>query len=227
MRALQALIFDIDGILLDTEAFQYIGWAGTAEQLAGYQLSEEEYAQDYCGNSSTWIAQQVKDRFALPQTTEAILAYRETLVQEAVRTLPVQQMPYAREILENHAKKTRIALATGAGNSESDLKLSRSGLDTIIKTYAIPVITRTMVPHGKPAPDSYLLAAQTLGADPEGCVAVEDTVAGVQAAELAGMVCLPVPNRWTRKQLAHLHTYETLHQVEEHLRTHYSFQPRR
>ena len=60
MKIIKAVLFDVDGVLLDTETFQYLAWVDTFKRFAGYDLSEGEYSREYCGRASVWNAEQVK-----------------------------------------------------------------------------------------------------------------------------------------------------------------------
>lgn len=227
MEIVKAALFDIDGILLDTEIFQYQAWADIFEQLAGHSLSKDEYAQKYCGNSSQWIAEQVQRQFCIDSTTDEILEQRERIVLDKVEEGEITQMPYAAEVLEHFAKELPTTLATGAATQESLIKLSRSGLIKIIESYQIPIISRDMVARGKPAPDTYICAAKKLGIAPNECIAFEDTIAGIESAENAGVNCLAVPNNWTKHKMPERKVYANLRDAQQFVERNYVLQPRR
>src|SRR5262249_51704546 len=85
-------------------------------------------------------------------------------------------------------EKTRVAVVTGSSREEAELVLEIMGIGELLDA----LVTTEDVKHGKPAPDGFLLAADRLGVLPAGCLAVEDSSAGIRAARDAGMRCLAV-----------------------------------
>ncbi|MER7567165.1 HAD-IA family hydrolase [Streptomyces sp. NPDC097941] len=179
---LQAVLFDMDGTLVDTERL----WWEAVEQVAGRALTEED-RPDVLGrpveHTAAWLA-------AATGTPAADLA--DTLHREfadRVRTGIVPR-PGALDLLDALAREgVPTALVTASPRAVADTVLDALGADR----FAVSV-TADDTPHTKPAPDPYLAACQALGVDPAVCVAVEDTETGVASAEAAGCAVLAVPS---------------------------------
>ncbi|MFL5995754.1 MAG: HAD-IA family hydrolase [Streptomyces sp.] len=179
---LQAVLFDMDGTLVDTERL----WWEAVEQVAGRALTEEDRPEvlgrpvEY---TAAWLA-------AITGTPAADLA--ETLHREfadRVRTGIVPR-PGALALLDALAREgVPTALVTASPRAVADTVLHTLGADR----FAVSV-TADDTPHTKPAPDPYLAACRALGVDPALCVAVEDTETGVASAEAAGCAVLAVPS---------------------------------
>lgn len=179
---LQAVLFDMDGTLVDTERL----WWEAVEQVAGRALTEGDRPEvlgrpvEY---TAAWLA-------ALTGTPAADLA--ETLHREfadRVRTGIVPR-PGALALLDALAREgVPTALVTASSRAVADTVLDALGADR----FAVSV-TADDTPHTKPAPDPYLAACRALGVDPAACVAVEDTETGVASAEAAGCAVLAVPS---------------------------------
>ncbi|MFJ9102596.1 HAD-IA family hydrolase [Streptomyces sp. NPDC102405] len=179
---LQAVLFDMDGTLVDTERL----WWEAVEQVAGRPLTEEDRPEvlgrpvEY---TAAWLA-------AITGTPVADLA--ETLHREfadRVRTGIVPR-PGALALLDALAREgVPTALVTASPRAVADTVLDALGAER----FAVSV-TADDTPHTKPAPDPYLAACRALGVDPAVCVAVEDTETGVASAEAAGCAVLAVPS---------------------------------
>ncbi|MFG2467849.1 HAD-IA family hydrolase [Streptomyces canus] len=179
---LQAVLFDMDGTLVDTERL----WWEAVEQVAGRALTEADRPEvlgrpvEY---TAAWLA-------AITGAVAADLA--ETLHREfadRVRTGIVPR-PGALALLDALARESvPTALVTASPRAVADTVLDALGADR----FAVSV-TADDTPHTKPAPDPYLAACRALGVDPTVCVAVEDTETGVASAEAAGCAVLAVPS---------------------------------
>ncbi|MFI0513591.1 HAD-IA family hydrolase [Streptomyces sp. WSLK1-5] len=179
---LQAVLFDMDGTLVDTERL----WWEAVEQVAARPLTEAD-RPDVLGrpveHTAAWLA-------ASTGTPAAALA--ETLHREfadRVRTGAVPR-PGALDLLDALAReRIPTALVTASPRAVADTVLAALGASR----FAVSV-TADDTEHTKPAPDPYLAACRALGLQPSGCVAVEDTETGVRSAEAAGCAVLAVPS---------------------------------
>lgn len=187
-----ALIFDMDGLLVDSEdlAAEALGTflarhgrdiqQGTMEQTLGRRLPE--------------AISIVAKSYALDGDLETLTSEYEHLRMEAIRGR-VTPMLGAREILlwaQTAGLKT--ALATSSQRSQSMESLTHAGLAGLFDVE----VTGESVVRGKPDPQMFLLAAELLGETPSACVVFEDAPAGLQAAAAAGMRVIWVPNARTR-----------------------------
>jgi beta-phosphoglucomutase len=193
---LKAAIFDLDGIIADTEGFQYEGWVEALKPY-GAKLGEDEYKRNYAGNTGIYIeADLIKSR-GLIAKAGSILAEKEQFVFEWFSEGKIKLMPYVAEAVDYFLKKgLKTAIASGGPRGEVRLKLKRLGL--LDKFEAIA--TKDDVSMSKPHPDVYLFAAKTLGVKPAHCAAFEDTMYGVQSAKGAGMFCIAIPTEFSENQ---------------------------
>lgn len=192
MKFPAALIFDMDGLLVDSEPLSEIAWA---RFLARRMLeAEHEVAAQLLGRRLPEAVAIVKDWYDLEGDVETLTAeYADTRL-EALRE-GIEVMPGAREIIAwAQSIELPCALATSSLRTHAQVSLEAAGLTGEFTTEA----TGDEVTHGKPAPDIFLLAAERLGADPSGCLVFEDAPAGVQAARAAGMQVVWIPNDYSR-----------------------------
>ena len=186
--ALEAAIFDLDGLLVNTEVVSLKVYQDLLAPY-GHTLSLEEYAERYCGRTEQANMTAIIDRYGLPLSVDEGIA----LVGELERhyhALGVDLMPGARELLSWFAEKgVPIALASASSPERALGLLSQNGIERYFSHFAYSA----EVSCGKPAPDVFLLAAERCRADSARCVVFEDSEAGVMAGHAAGMrvVCVP------------------------------------
>ncbi len=218
MTAIQHIIFDLDGLIVDTEPLHQRA-INTLLQLVGadYQFSLQEYGQVLTGRAVFENAEYLRERFALPQTaaqlTEAHRALFTVLIADASNLEP---MPGLAPLLDALAA-SGLRLAIASSTRPEQVQLILRGLNLHEHFDAVVGNDGSLKP--KPAPDVYLLALQQLGAKAETTLALEDSGSGVRAAQTAGLFVIAVPNAFTRNQdlsAANL-IMENLDQVREFL----------
>ena len=183
-----AVVFDLDGVLVDTESV----WAEVREQLAlesgGRWTATSQ--RDMMGMSSPEWSRYMHDELGVPlppaTISKQVVEGLESRLREHVPLLPC-----ARETVTALAASWPLAIASSANRPVIDLVLELTGLDAFFQA----TISSEEVPRGKPAPDVYLEAARRLGADPTSCAAIEDSANGLRAAAAAGMRVIAIPNR--------------------------------
>ncbi|MDP9443061.1 MAG: HAD family phosphatase [Actinomycetota bacterium] len=185
---LQAVLWDLDGTLIDSEP----AWMAAEFALAarhGASWSEEQ-ALALLGSDLLAAALRIRDHMCLPMTPQEIVDHLLGDVITAVRD-SVPWRPGARRLLlDQHAAGIPAALVTMSYRS-----LAQVVLDALPTGLFAAVVVGDEVSPGKPHPEPYLRAARLLGVDPERCVGIEDSPAGVLAAESAGCHVLVVPHR--------------------------------
>ena len=183
-----AVVFDLDGVLVDTESV----WAEVREQLAvesGGRWSATSQ-RDMMGMSSPEWSRYMHDQLGVP-LAPATISRRVVEGLESRLREHVPLLRCARETVTALAASWPLAIASSANRPVIDLVLELTGLDALFRA----TISSEEVPRGKPAPDVYLEAARRLRADPTSCAAIEDSANGLRAAAAAGMRVIAIPNR--------------------------------
>ena len=190
-RTTLVVVFDLDGLLVDSEPVQIAAWETFLSEL-GHALDPDLLA-DMFGLRIWDSARLLNERLRLDLTVEEVVERRDEVFFAA---LPghLDAMPGAREIVADLRRRgVALALATSGHRRYVDLALAAIGLTGAFDEE----VTGDAVEHGKPAPDIYLAAAARLGVEPGACVALEDAPLGIASAKAAGMRCVAIPNEMT------------------------------
>jgi len=184
---IEAVVFDLDGVLLDSEQL----WDKAREQLARERGGRwhDQAQRDMMGMSSLEWSRYMHDVIGLEDPPEEISAEVVRRLEEIYRReLPLVDGAVA--AVERLAARWPLGLASSSNRELIDLVLELSGL----AQYFCVTVSSEEVAHGKPAPDVYLETARRLGVAPEGCAAIEDSENGIKSAKGAGMRVLAIPN---------------------------------
>jgi beta-phosphoglucomutase len=182
MPLLAAVIFDLDGVLVDSYQAHYESWLEVCQQR-GWTMTRQQFETTFGRTSREvirefWGAEVCDDAEvrALDERKEAI--FREFLA----RRFPVMDGAL---VLIDQLREAGFALAIGSSAPPENVALT---LDRLERRQAFgAVVTAADVRRGKPDPQVFLLAAERLGAAPQACVVIEDAPIGIQAARAAGM----------------------------------------
>jgi len=190
MCELQAVLFDMDGTLVDSEKLWDISLAALYAELGGEMTAESRDAM--VGSSAEDTMRTVYTDLGLVHDPSAMAESKRWLHDYTARLFD-GGLPWcdgARELLDAVAVDgTPMALVTNTQRALAD-----RALNTIGREYFSVTVCGDEVPRGKPAPDLYQKATAMLGLAPEQCLAIEDSVTGATAAESAGCAVLVVPN---------------------------------
>ena len=183
-----AVIFDMDGLMIDSERVSLACWSEAAAEL-GLPLDEAFFVR-MVGLGDRDSQALLRGQGVSDAMIETMAARCHDLYEARTQTgLPLR--PGILDLLELlKAHGIPRAVATTTRQPRANRKLAAAGL----LPYFDAVITSGDVAHPKPAPDIYLLAAQRLGQAPERCLALEDSPAGTRAAVAAGMTVIQVPD---------------------------------
>lgn len=187
MALYSAVIFDMDGVLADSEPL-YLKGINEVLKQHGVELSEGENV-DIMGTTVEVTWRSVIERFCLPPDSyEACVAAYDQAMERLLREAG-EPLPGAKSLLaELRRREVPYALASSALPNWIRSVLQATGLDGSFDI----VVSRSMVEHGKPAPDIYLYAADKLAVEPALCIALEDTPPGLASAKAAGMLAVQV-----------------------------------
>ena len=181
---IRGLIFDCDGTLVDTMPMHYRAWQ-TALGEAGIPLTEDEF-YSLAGMPTLKIAQSLAQTHKSHVSGEQITHRKE---EAYIQSIPdIELIPAVVAIAQRENGRRHLAVASGGIHRIVDQQLRAAGLMDLFSI----VICADDVEHGKPAPDSFLVAALRMGLKPEECVVYEDGELGFQAAAAAGMSCVDV-----------------------------------
>lgn len=187
----KAVIFDRDGILINTEGI-VIDSVKEAFKKLGFIIQEEDISQ-IIGRSSI-----VYTEYFLKKWDFDPDKYRK--IQRELFYKNIDSAPFFEDAVELvkflYARKIPLAVTTSAGREGTLLILKKGGIDKMFKV----LVTREDCTKLKPDPEPYLLTAEKLGIDPKFCVVLEDTSLGVEAAKKSGMKCIAIPNEYTSDQ---------------------------
>ena len=214
-RAPQAIIFDMDGLLVDSERIWHIA-EDEVFSSRGLVYTDELRAGIVGMRMDEFMAQ-LRDHFGMQEPLADLTAEVNANMLRLIPSM-VQPQPGAPELIEFVRRRGwPVAIASSSPMAIIDAILASQGWDEIFRLRC----SADDVAQGKPAPDVYLRAAQRLGVDPERCLALEDSANGARAAVAAGMTCFAVPDR-SHSQAAELaqvtpHVFADLHAVRARL----------
>ncbi len=180
-----AVIFDMDGVLIDSYQAHFQSWQAMAAE-AGLTLTLEQFGITFGRTSREIIAALWQDRRLSEEDVLALDNRKEALFRQILeRDFPA--MPGVRELLQE-IHDAGLALAVGSSGPPENVELALERLGD--RSLWGAVVTGRDVTRGKPDPQVFSLAAERLGIVPGRCVVVEDARPGVAAAKAAGMACI-------------------------------------
>lgn len=189
-RDIRAVVFDLDGVLLDSERITRVMWARAGKE---YGIQDVETAVRDCTGSSRpdqWAY--LRNKYGNDFPAEEFRERCSELFHEHVDRHGLPLMPYSREILSYlEDRGYALALASSTNSATVRRELSDAGLLPFFRT----VTCGDQVLHSKPDPEIYIRACASIGVEPSACVSVEDSPNGVRSAFSAGMICVMVPDQ--------------------------------
>jgi len=204
--ALRAVIFDFDGVLVNSEPLHY---SALREALAteGIEIDEGEYLRTYLAFDDWEAVRIALERHGSAcdaERVDAIATRKAELFDELLPRIPF--FPGARELLDALAPHLPLAIASGARRGEIERILEADGLRDVFQA----IVGAEDVPATKPRPDPYLRALKLLSSSLPGleapeCLVIEDSMAGIASGLAAGMRVLAVAHSYPPEQLASAH----------------------
>ena len=187
---MKAVIFDVDGTLLDTEQIYMQAWKDAAAEL-GYEITDELLRKTRAINvkeAARIFESEIGNGFSYDKTRVVRVRIAEEIIQ---RESPILKPGVTELLAFLQEKRIRLSVASSTHLKGTKEHLSESG---ILEPFEV-VVGGDMVTKGKPNPDIFLKAAELLHLAPEECLVVEDSPAGIRAAHAAGMKAVLVPDQ--------------------------------
>ena len=187
---IRAVILDMDGLMLDTEPLYKLAWQAAAAEV-GCPIDDRSYAR-LVGRPTEDCEQELVAQFGLAFPLDRFRARWPGLWQAEVAASGIQRKPGLSGLLAFlDAQGVPVAVATSSDTEYATFSLRHAGLEGRFRV----LVTGDEVARGKPAPDIYLEAARRLRVAAAACIALEDSEAGILAANRAGMRALLIPDR--------------------------------
>ncbi len=194
---LKSIIFDHDGVMVDTEPLQSQAWIKILEK---YGKTPEIYGNGLVHKvgitiNGNWNI--LKLKYGITENTNHLeeqrsIVYRDLLSQ----TRPMVGLMELLSELRKEKKKLKTAIASSSNREYIEMVVNNFGIADDFDV----IVSGKDVASGKPAPDIYIKVALLLGANPENCVVLEDSRTGVEAAKAARMKVIAIPNQYTDEQ---------------------------
>ncbi|MDM7996195.1 MAG: HAD family phosphatase [Acidobacteriota bacterium] len=193
---IQGVLFDLDGVIVDTLHYHYLAWKHMFEELGGAVTKHSVLLHEGRNSREVLpILMQEAGVFIPPEQQEAFIEKKRAYYRSIVQ---VSHYPGAFRVIDAlKARGLKTALVTACA-----LKNMQHSLDAEQQTHFDFIITGDEVPRAKPFPDPYLVAARQLQLDPSQCAVVENAPLGIDAARNAGMYCIAIETTLGKEYLA-------------------------
>ena len=195
MAEVEAVIWDMDGVIADTGPYHLSAWQEVFRQR-GVKFTEEDFKRNFGRKNDTIIRDALGEQIAQGEI-DSIAREKEKTFRRVIGQ-KIKTFPGAVELLQS-LKQHRFKMAIASSTPIENIRLITGslGIDNCFQS----IISDKDVTEGKPSPQGFLLAAQRLGVEPRNCIVIEDAMAGVAAAKRAGMRCLAITNTHPRQSL--------------------------
>lgn len=207
---IRAVIFDMDGTLIDTEKYYRIFWPKALAEF-GYHMTDEQ-ALSMRSLGRPFAPARLRQWFGEELDYDAIRQRRKDMMEECLDREGIRRKPGALELVQRlKADGITTAVATATDPERTAKYLRLTGLEG----YFDRLISATQVKEGKPSPDIYLYACEQLGLKPEECLAVEDSPNGVLSAYRAGCKVVMVPDQTEADEETKKYLYAVAENLDE------------
>ncbi len=221
MKKLEAILFDFDGTLINSETLHFNALTDLLKPY-GIYYPWDVYAERMAGKPSIYSLEDIIKEHNLDISLQELLKEKQQLSYKNLRTSKTEFMPGALATL-NYLKEKNItmALVTGSDRKMVEIVFEKTNLAPYFKT----TVTASDVAQTKPHPESYIQCLKRLNLKPDNCIVIEDTLSGLTAAKDAGLTCIVVQH--DKKQHVRLQRadaiFEHLDEAREFINNSYIF----
>ncbi len=193
-----SVIFDMDGVIVHNRRYHFKAWRLFARKH-GIPFDPEQFKNHLFGRTNDQILKGLFNRSLPTQETGVLAEEKEALYRQIYRSHVRPARGLERLLTSLKAHRVGLAVATAAPRTNLDFVLDRTSL----RRHFSALVDVDDVRRGKPAPDIYLKAAAQLNTNPSRCIAVEDSLPGIESARGAGMKVVAITTAHPRKELCH------------------------
>jgi HAD superfamily hydrolase (TIGR01549 family) len=196
----EGYIFDLDGTLADSMPFHFRAWKESLEKFVG---TSEPFTEEFCyqnaGRPAKDIIEWLNEHHGWNMNLQEFVSEKERHFMGYLRE--IQPIAPVVEVVKSLGKDARQAVASGGLHRDARLIVRQLGLEPYFRA----IVGSDHVPEGKPAPDTFLRAAELMEVAPKRCLVFEDAPSGFAAARAAGMDCIDVRPFYTKAKGISLH----------------------
>lgn len=189
---LEAVIFDVDGLIIDSEPLHLQAYNDILENY-GIKISENEYSK-IVGNKTEIILKYIKTKYSINESIDVLLSLKNSRYQNLKKNNTVPRDGVLDLITKIYSKQYKLAIATSSNRKETNDVLSFLELTDKFDI----VVSEDDVNYVKPNPEIFNFISNKLNISASNCVVLEDSERGIMAAKLAKMKCIAVPNSITK-----------------------------
>jgi len=184
MKYYKGLIFDLDGVIVDTAKYHYLAWKALADELGiHFSQTDNERLKGVGRMDSFEIILEIGKKTMTKEEKEANCTKKNNLYVSYIQKLEKHEILPGVEAFLNDARKKGYRIALGSASRNSGLILDRLGIKSLFDV----IIDGTKVSTAKPNPEVFVKGAESLGLETDECIVFEDAIAGIEAAHNGGI----------------------------------------
>ncbi len=202
---IEAIIFDFDGTIFNSEPLHFQTYNELLTELAGLTITYDEYLAHYAGISDKILIPKLLGNHSIKIDIDiaTLLERKRNAYTEMIETSnTITPTPGLAEFLEQVNTHYKLAICSGSFRKEIDVVLTKIA-EGKFKDYFTTIVSADSVKQAKPSPEGYLLAAKLLAVDPKNCLAIEDSPTGIQAAKAAGITVIGLASTYPPEKISH------------------------